>query len=201
MLTPDFSSPRTEPNAGIYVIRLSDRHYYGGRSVDVRKRARTHLRELRAGKHKNTHMQRVFDQHREFDIEVVMPLLSSEDQKVMEQYWLDVNVGVPGCVNLAPTSITPEHRVPHTPEAKAKIGAANKARPGNDDRLRAMAERQRGVPLTESHREKLCLKSRGWAPEVRARAVIKNTGVKRSPEACEKMRAARLAYLARKEQP
>lgn len=63
---------------GIYVIRLSDTHYYGGRTGNFKRRWADHLRELREGRHNNRRMQRVFDIHGRFDPDVVRVLSPDE---------------------------------------------------------------------------------------------------------------------------
>ena len=43
---PADATPDVTPEGGIYVIRLSDSHYYGGRTGDFRKRWADHHRDL-----------------------------------------------------------------------------------------------------------------------------------------------------------
>lgn len=91
--------------AGVYVIRLSDTHYYGGRSVDCIGRWKSHLRALRDGTHENRRMQAVFNRHGRFEPEIVRLWWSGGDNlRDMEQRWLDENFRKPGCVNLTRTS-------------------------------------------------------------------------------------------------
>lgn len=97
------STPVT-PKGGIYVIRLSPIHYYGGRSKDFRVRWRDHLRALEAGVHGNRRMQAVYNIHKQFEPEAVVPWTEGLDLKEAEQRWLDENYGKPGCVNLLATS-------------------------------------------------------------------------------------------------
>jgi predicted GIY-YIG superfamily endonuclease len=61
MLPHDTRTQSGARKGGIYVIRLSDTHYYGGRTVDFKKRWADHHRKLRAGLHYNFRMQRVFE--------------------------------------------------------------------------------------------------------------------------------------------
>jgi len=49
---------------GMYVIWLSDTHYYGGRAVNFKVRWRTHETLFRKGVHTNHHAQAVYDPHR-----------------------------------------------------------------------------------------------------------------------------------------
>ena len=88
---------------GIYLIRLSDTHYYGGRTGNFRVRWASHLRELREGRHNNRRMQRVFDLHGRFEPEVV-EVIAPRECPDAEQAWLDANFRKPGCVNLVSSS-------------------------------------------------------------------------------------------------
>lgn len=85
----------------MYLIRLSDVHYYGGRTSNFTARLGAHLRDLRAGRHRNPYAQAVFNLNQRFEVEHLMVLQSEEDRVVIEQYWLDVHWGQPGCVNLS----------------------------------------------------------------------------------------------------
>jgi hypothetical protein len=86
---------------GLYLIRLSPFHYYGGRSCDFEARWRRHLDLLLAGKHYNAYMQNVFNKHGTFDPEVLQELETLEEQTEAEQTWLEENFGSPGCLNLS----------------------------------------------------------------------------------------------------
>lgn len=136
--------PYTTPpkGGGLYVIRLSDTHYYGGRTKCFRTRWAVHRRLLREGKHFNAHAQAVFNKHGRFDAEVVC-VISVDEQRAAEKAWLDENFDKPGCVNLSRSSdgvhagyrhseeTRAKHRRPvHTPESKEKCRqAASKPRP------------------------------------------------------------------------
>lgn len=66
--------PTPPLGGGLYVIRLSDTHYYGGRTSDFRERWCEHYRLLRSGRHKNRHMQAVFNKYGVFVPEVLCAL-------------------------------------------------------------------------------------------------------------------------------
>lgn len=92
------------PLGGLYIIRLSDTHYYGGRSTNCPLRWKTHLRDLRAGTHDNSRMQAVFNIHGRFEPTVTVPWTEGLDLRAVEQQWLDENFRKPGCVNQVCTS-------------------------------------------------------------------------------------------------
>lgn len=91
-----------EEGGGLYVIRLSEKHYYGGRTSSFSRRWRSHLKGLLAGNHGNPYMQGVFNKFGIFEPEAVEVIPNIEDQVSAEQAWLDANIGEPGCVNLSP---------------------------------------------------------------------------------------------------
>ncbi len=200
------STPVT-PKGGIYVIRLSPTHYYGGRTVCFRGRWRGHLRALEAGTHENRRMQAVYDIHKQFEPEVVIPRTEGLDLKEAEQRWLDENYGKTGCVNLIPTSdgggekwsdaMREKRRllVENNPGLRARLKEVlNAARPaamkawresGAAEKLaevaRRNAEAQRGVPQK---------------PEVVARRVASNRGQKRTEETKQLMSRSAKARAA-----
>ena len=119
---------------GIYLIRLSDKHYYGGRSKDIQGRAEKHLAKLKEKTHVNSHMQRVFDTHGVFRVEVLQETSSLVEQISLEQAWIDENWGKPGCVNVSRSATGGKHALEtrrkmskthkgmtHSPESKAKM--------------------------------------------------------------------------------
>lgn len=124
---------------GLYLIKLSDRHYYGGSTGNFRGRWYEHLRSLRNGSHKNPHMQAVFNKHQCFEPTVLQVVKGCDVRIAAEQSWLDKHFGEPGCVNLlARAEAPPMAGRTHTEESRRK-----------------MAARKRGVPLTREHRESL----------------------------------------------
>jgi len=139
VMVPYLTPPK---GGGIYVIRLSDTHYYGGRTKCFRTRWAVHRRLLREGKHFNPRAQAVFNQHGRFEPEVLC-VISVDGQRAAEKAWLDENFDKPGCVNLSRSSdgvhagykhseeTRAKHRRPiHTPESKEKCRqAASKPRP------------------------------------------------------------------------
>jgi len=180
------------PEGGIYVIRLSDTHYYGGRTKNFRVRWTAHQRELREGRHDNRRMQRVYDRYGRFDPEVVS-VLAPDECPDAEQAWLDANFRKPGCVNLVASSRGGMAGVGRTPESRAKQSATLKSSPDLIDKARASIARNRVFRTKESYRIgslKTAAKNRGrkQTPEQIARRVESVTGRKNTPETIERMR-------------
>lgn len=159
--------PTPPSGGGLYVIRLSDTHYYGGRTITFQGRWAYHYRALIEGRHSNAHFQSVFNQHKRFEPEVLSALLPQE-QKAAEQEWLDKNFGKPGCVNLSGSSegvhagykhseeTCAKHRRPiHTPESREKCSrAAKKPRVNYTPHAHTDESRQKLALATKSQHEK-----------------------------------------------
>jgi len=180
------------PEGGIYVIRLSDTHYYGGRTKNFRVRWADHLRDLREGRHYNRRMQRVYDLHGRFDPEVVS-VLAPDECPDAEQAWLDANFRKPGCVNLVASSRGGMTGMVRTPESIEKQRATFKSRPDLIEKARVSIARN-GIKFTPDMIRRgvaaSALKNRGrkQTPEQVARRVEAITGRKNTPETIERMR-------------
>jgi hypothetical protein len=162
---------------GLYVIWLSDTHYYGGRAVSFLARWRRHLRRLRRGDHPNAHMQSVFNLHGRFDPEIITSCSGHEAQVEVEQAWLDEHYGKTGCLNMNP--YTHGGNGPHTEEYKArmtgrKLSKAHRdacsrgqrrrfARDGGmpEETCRRMSEARKGVPMSEEARRNMSRAQKG----------------------------------------
>lgn len=149
---------------GIYLIRLSDKHYYGGRTSCFRTRFRRHLRCLKKGDHPNKHMQNVFNKYGRFEPEIIAQCPPTEQEGV-EQAWLDEHYGKTGCLNLS--SSAAGSNTPLTPEGMAKRQETMRRRYGH-------LPKGRRFNLTNQERAR------------RREAVV----VMQTPEAREKMRQA-----------
>lgn len=82
----------------IYILLFTSGHYYIGRSKNYQRRYRHHLHYLRANKHGNCYMQRVYDLHGEPKCILLMHCINCID---VEQLLLNYNHGKDNCVNLS----------------------------------------------------------------------------------------------------
>jgi len=185
----DYTEPR---GGGLYIIWLSDTHYYGGRTRSYTRRWRSHLRQLQAGTHDNARMQNTFNKYGQFRPEVLCKLKPSEHQEA-EQEWLDANYRTAGCVNLSPYACGGCDG--HTEKTRAKMSKTRSTRPDLVRKARASLIRNTrppGVPLTPTHREAIstALSGRKQDPEVVARRAESNRGQKRSEETRQRMSEA-----------
>ena len=130
--------------SGIYKIVVGDKFYFGS-SNDMPRRFSEHRQRLRAKKHKNPIMQRCWDKYGEaaFTFEVVDTCPPEETLEV-EQRYLDLVVGVPGCMNIA-----------------TEAGGGRLGRPHSAETCRKLSELHKGKPLSMEHRRKLSEAKKG----------------------------------------
>lgn len=190
--------PRTTPwkrppSAGLYLIRFSDDHYYGGRSATLDRRWRSHWELLKAGSHYNRRMQAVFNLHGRFEPEVLQEAGPGVDLRAEEQKWLDAHFRQPGCVNLSPDSDGGCEG--HTEETRQKMSKTRSSRPD----LRELAKKSLALGRGRAPSQKALDALRRYSdsqrggqqpPEVVAKRAASHRGRKNTPETIEKMRAA-----------
>jgi group I intron endonuclease len=124
------------------IINVINNKFYVGSAVNFEKRKARHLWRLRRGDHANKHLQAAWQKYgdKAFVFAVVEVVPESADLLAAENVWLKQHVGEDYCYNLgtdatAPTRGWVQEKNPmwgktfsHTDTAKARIGAAAKAR-------------------------------------------------------------------------
>lgn len=158
---------------GLYIIWLSDTHFYGGRTSDFQGRWRNHLKALERGDHINPYMQRVFALNRVFRPEILEEIPEKAQRRQAEQGWLDMHFGSVGCLNLSPR-------------------ADGGRRPLSEDERRHLSEIQKGKPRgpqTPEHRQHVSEALRGRKPSEGARQKMRaaKLGTRASAETRVKM--------------
>lgn len=171
---------------GIYLIWLSDTHYYGGRSKRIHNRCANHRAALRKGTHGNRHCQNVWNANGVFRYEVLHRAASLEEQMLLEQAWLDENVGKPGCLNKSRKSEGNSGN-PHSPEGKKNISDSLKGRVLSEEHKRKLSESRKGMVFSPEHRKNIGAANLKRTPESRSKCV-------------EAMRRARLGVRLTEEQ-
>lgn len=179
----------TPRGGGLYIIRLSDTHFYGGRTTSFRRRWRNHLRDLKKGTHDNIRMQRVFNKYGRFEPEVLQRLKRDEHAEA-EQEWLDTHYRKKGCVNLSPHALGGCDG--HTEGTRAKMSKTRRSRPDLLQQARkAIAQNRKAIP-----RENMVARAeamtqsnigRTQSPESVAKRAESNRGQKRSDDTRSKM--------------
>lgn len=173
---------------GLYIVWLSDKDYYGGRTNNFRRRFRDHRKRLESGKHKNPRMQNVYNIYGKFDAIVLTRLDTLEEQIIAEQSWLDNNVGERNCLNLDKCASRT------TEEGRFNISKAQKGKTISAETREKIAEANRGSKRTEEQKQRMSKAQKGlrWTDEQRAAQSqrVLDRHEKHSEETLEKMRVA-----------
>lgn len=85
---------------GLYIIWLSDKDYYGGRTNNFKRRICEHKRSLKKKIHGNPRMQNVYNLYGRFEVIILARVETIEKQILAEQLWLDQNFGIENCLNI-----------------------------------------------------------------------------------------------------
>ena len=153
---------------GIYkIINVVNNKFYVGSAVNLSRRRARHFSELRNGRHNNGRLQAAWRKYGEaaFIFVVVEELPPEADLLAAENVWLKEHVGTDYCYNIGvdataphlgmsgPLSPTWGHR--HTEDAKARIGAASKARVQSEEEKAKRRQSMKGRVLTANTRAKI----------------------------------------------
>lgn len=172
---------------GIYaIINLQNKHFYVGSAVKLIRRKWSHFKDLKAGNHKNGHLQHAYNLYgaHEFRFVIIEHVEHVEDLLAREQYYLD--------------SLNPEYNIARTAgntlgikltdEQKSKLVAAHTGKKLSPEHRAKISGSQRGKKKTPEQVEKVrsALRGRTLAPEQRAQISATLTGKKQSPERIEK---------------
>jgi len=114
---------------GVYKIKCTaNGKFYIGSSTDIARRECEHLRELKKGKHRNAHLQNVYNKYGASSLTFETVFTCPKRLLVMlEQYLLDEYCGDPNCMNVCTQANQPpswNKGIPNTPEQKKKISIA-----------------------------------------------------------------------------
>lgn len=172
----------TKPQAGLYLIQLSDSHYYGGRSKNVAQRCQRHLGMLRAGRHPNPYMQAVFNKYGHyFKSELVTPEEDPTALVQIEQAWLTQHFGKPGCVNIsASAQYNPDYK-----QTCLTLSERTRARLSDPAERERIAAPQRGVPKSTETKAKMAAvwkDTHHWSEELKTRWGNQRRGQSRSDQ-------------------
>lgn len=174
---------------GLYVVWLSDTHYYGGRAVYFRARWRRHLTQFEQGKHPNRYAQAVFDKHGKFVPEVLQTLPTNE-QVTAEKGWLDSHFGKTGCVNLSQSPVNNTHV---SEAARRKISKAHKGRKHTPEAIRRSSESRRGMKASEEARHNNSRAQTGKKMSLEARQNMSRSSARKGSPITDSMREATIA--------
>ena len=176
-----FISPAIYHVSGIYCIEnMVNGKRYIGSSKSVRKRIIEHLGKLKAGTHKNKHLQSSYNKYgAENWIAYLIESCAIEDLASIESEWLEtLHPFDEGGYNLAHDTLAPARGMKRTNEFKARV-----------------SERRRGVPISDAQRLAISatMTGRKLDAECYKRGGLSGRGHPRSAETIAKMRATRAA--------
>lgn len=155
---------------GIYkIINVVNNKFYVGSAVDFTARKRRHWWALRSQRHANKHLQAAWNKYGEesFKFLIVEELPEGADLVSAEDAWLKEHVGKEYCYNLGTEAVAFTRgwygeknsmwgkTFVHTPEAKARIAAASKARIQSDEEKSKRRQTMKGHHVSTSTRAKI----------------------------------------------
>lgn len=157
-------------SGGIYQItNLLNGKRYIGSAINLKKRWRAHLGDLRRGQHKNQHLQRAFYRYGgEAFVFSVLEYVQTPDQLIeREQHYLDIILPQYNIAPIAGSSLG----VKHTQGARRNMSKAHKGERGfwygkhhSDDTKRKISKAKKDKALSAQTRARM---SEGWTPERR----------------------------------
>ena len=186
---------------GVYSIRnrINGKRYVGSASRSFRTRWGYHLKDLRANKHRNRHLQSSWRKYGEdvFEFEI-LEVCEPDDCVSREQVFMDameVTCDVHG-YNIAPIAgscrgiIRKKGRIV-SEETRRKMSEALKGRNPTEEQLRKLSAAIKGVkrkPFTAETKAKMAASQRGKkaSPEARQNMANAQRGHKQSSETIEK---------------
>ncbi len=190
---------------GIYTItHIESGKVYVGSSIDLVRREKAHLSNLRSRRHRNVHLQRAWDKYGEsaFVIQVVEE--TTEDLLIsVEQKWIDKldaangGKGYNACLIAASVG-----SLPKSAEHRRKIGDAHKGSKRSEEakaRMSAAMTGKKRSMTTPEHAAKISAAKKGkpMSEEAKRKLSITKTGVKTGPWS-EARKAAFSAALVKK---
>jgi GIY-YIG catalytic domain/NUMOD3 motif len=139
-----FAPASPSAKVGVYRIAGAGRVYVGS-SDDIPRRWKSHLSQLRGGRHHNYRLQAAWNEHGEaaFAFTVVEEVAALADLVGAEQRQLNAALAAGPVYNLALDVSTPARGLIHTAESRLKMSVAIKASM-TSERLAAMRERVSG---------------------------------------------------------
>lgn len=153
---------------GIYkIINVINNKFYVGSAVSFSRRKTRHFSELRTNKHSNSKLQNAWNKYGEqaFVFAIVEEVQDKALLLGVENRWLKEHVGKDYCYNIgvdatAPTlgwsgELSPTWGMQHTEDAKARIGAASKARVQSEEEKVKRRQTMKGHRVATSTRAKI----------------------------------------------
>lgn len=90
-------------DSGIYLLLWPNNDFYFGQSAALDRRIKSHLVDLRAGRHGNVRLQRCYDKYGKPDV-LFIDLCPPHLLNTYEQHYIGAFFGRDNCCNLSPTA-------------------------------------------------------------------------------------------------
>lgn len=143
------------PNSpGIYcIVNTKDQSFYVGSATSLKERKHHHFRDLRAGNHKNAHLQRAYNRDgiKAFRFCILEHVKHVSDLLDREQHYIDT---LDPHYNIARTAGS-NLGMKFTDEHKGKISAARRSNPDMPAQMAKLNADRTGKPLSPEHRAKI----------------------------------------------
>lgn len=148
--------------SGIYLITVEREGnlplYYVGQSIDCARRRIHHFKTLKAGRHDNDRMQKVYNKYglSAFSFKVVQ-LCSHDLLDDAEQWWLDEAHGHPLVMNIAKCATSPNRGRKFSEEVRRKVAEAGRGRVKSDEAKRLLSASLTGRVLSQEVRQRISI--------------------------------------------
>lgn len=136
------------------MIKCLDGKFYIGQALDVEKRWKRHLQELKGGYHHNPHLQNIYDKYGEnnFDFVIITECNISE-LDMLEQILLNDHFEDPLCINISKDARAPMRGRKASAETCKKISDKMKLR--DPAIYKQISEKLKGSSRTEEDKQKM----------------------------------------------
>lgn len=166
------------PIRAVYAIVAADSRHYVGGSINVQKRWNDHRSDLNRGRHANKKLAAAWRANAAgFTFRILERVAGAASLRACEQWWIDTLSSVENGLNVAPEAGS-VRGLRHSPEVRARIGAAGIGRPVSSEYRAEISRRMMGLTLCLGRHGEKCPASRLASHEVieiRQRSIVGET--------------------------
>lgn len=142
--------PRWQKKSGIYRLTINGNIYIGS-AVDLTKRIRSHVNDLKGNRHINIHLQRAYNKYKDFDFNIIEFVFDKKELIKAEQSYIDK---LSPHYNICPTAGS-QLGFSHSEETKLKLSQIQMGKTIPLETRLKMSQSKKGVKLSIAHRLKL----------------------------------------------
>jgi len=137
------------------MIKCSSGQFYVGQTINIKKRWKRHLQELKYGYHHNKHLQNIFNKHGLNYLEfIIVAECNIEELDILEQKYLDEYLENPLCLNISKDSTSPTRGRKMSAESSQKKSDWQKAN-RTPEYYKKLGEKLKGISRTEEDKQKM----------------------------------------------